>query len=392
MTTPLTTPHQPEREIEGVSASAGSIGFACVWDEDRDQTWSHIPANLLYALLRHAPVVDVEPEPSRPLRRFRTAINRRAGQPLWVPHPWNFVLRRREIERQMRLRDLGIALEINDLAVIDKPYWVYRDMTWRQVAAHGGDTATGVINPRLVRIQLRHEERVYRRANGVFAFSEWAARSVQEVGATRTVVVHPGVNVPVDGRTRASGLPRLLFVGRAFERKGGPLVLDALALLRRRLEVELDVVGPPPPPRQEWPDGVHFHGSLPPADAARLFRHASLFVMPSRFEAYGIALLEALVSGLPCIARDVCAMPEILEDGKWGVLIASEDPVELAAAIEGALRDGTLRRRVEEAREGLRRYYSWDRAALQMLEVLMLDLDEAERAAQFRALIPAKPS
>jgi glycosyltransferase involved in cell wall biosynthesis len=367
------------------------IAFACVWDEDRTETWSHIPANLLNALRKHAWIADVEAEPSRKVRRIRSGLNRRLRQPLWVPHPWNFVLRRRAIERQMRYHRTPIALEINDLATLRTPYWVYRDMTWRQVAEYGGDSATGVIDPGIVQLHRWHEARVYRKARGVFTFSRWAARSVQEVALTRTVVVPPGVNAPVVRRTVQPAAPRLLFVGRAFERKGGPEVLEAVKLLRRRRDVRLDIVGPPPPKESEWPDGVAYHGALTPTETAKLFKQATLFVLPSRFEAYGIALLEALACGVPCVARAVCAMPEILQDGKWGTMVESSDPVDLAVAIEHALKDLALHERVVVAQDSFRLYYSWDRAALQMLGELLGDLGHSEDAERFSAAVPSPP-
>lgn len=373
------------------SAEAG-LAFACVWDEDREATWSHIPANLFEALSRHVRVADVEAEPSEFIRRVRVGLNRRGCQPLWVPHPWNFVLRRREIKRLLRACGAPVALQINDLAVLDTPYWVYRDMTWKQVAEYGGDSATGLIDPRLVRLHRRHEARVYRNASGVFAFSEWAARSVQQITRVRTVVVPPGVNAPVPQATTRHKVPRLLFVGRAFERKGGPEVVAAVTELRRRLDVSLDVVGPSPPPKSQWPQGVFFHGSLSPEDTSRLFGQASLFVMPSQFEAYGIALIEALACGVPCVARDVCAMPEILDDGKWGHLVSSEDPDELARVLESALIDSALHERVLASQQQFRRFYSWDRAAIQMLSELRRDAGDADGAAQLEKIVPPAPS
>jgi glycosyltransferase involved in cell wall biosynthesis len=290
----------------------------------------------------------------------------------------------------MRAKGLSLALEINDLATLASPYWVYRDMTWKQVADYGGDTATGVIHPALVHVHRAHEKRVYDRASGVFVFSEWAARGVADVSpSARTVVVAPGANALGIGRRRHSSVPRLLFVGRAFERKGGAGLLEALAVLRQRRDVRLDIVGPPPPLSSAH-EGVTFHGPLPPKETAALFSEATLFVMPSQFEAYGIALVEALACGVPCVARAVCAIPEILAEGKWGVLVESADPLELANGIDEALDDEALHDRVEAARDAFRRFYTWDRAALQMLGAMLADT-EPDEAALLNAAVPPPP-
>ena len=121
----------------------------------------------------------------------------------------------------MRRQRPHALLQINELVTSRTPYWIYRDMTWSQVNEHGGDTATGIIQPRIVRHACRREIRLYRGAQAVFTFSEWAARAVRATSGARTVVVPPGINVPVAVRAQRSERTNILFVGRAFARKGG---------------------------------------------------------------------------------------------------------------------------------------------------------------------------
>ena len=61
--------------------------------------------------------------------------------------------------------------------------------------------------------------------------------------------------------------------------------------------------------------------------------------MPSRLEAFGIVLTEALARGLPCIARDAYVMPEIVTPGVSGALVVSDDAKMSAAAIAATLAD-----------------------------------------------------
>ena len=118
-----------------------------------------------------------------------------------------------------------------------------------------------------------------------------------------------------------------------------------LALLRRDHDpqITLTVAGP-----EKWPlpgsppDGVRFLGALPPGEVAALYDSHDLFVMPSRMEPFGIVFAEALSRGLPCIARDAYAMPEIVTPGLSGYLIAGDDEHELAATIAAALADDAL--------------------------------------------------
>ena len=100
-----------------------------------------------------------------------------------------------------------------------------------------------------------------------------------------------------------------------------------------------------------------------------MFDEHDVFVMPSRFEGFGIALVEALASGLPCVARQACAMPEIVRSGDNGELIVSDDPAELAAAVAKVLADDAMFERVAAQADDVRRYYSWRRAADDVLAI-----------------------
>jgi glycosyltransferase involved in cell wall biosynthesis len=90
--------------------------------------------------------------------------------------------------------------------------------------------------------------------------------------------------------------------------------------------------------------------------------------MPSRFEAYGIALVEALVAGLPSVTRAAFAMAEIVEDGVTGALVDSDEPDELAEAVGRVLHDGDSYRRVAERRPELLARHSWPAVASTMVE------------------------
>ena len=91
-----------------------------------------------------------------------------------------------------------------------------------------------------------------------------------------------------------------------------------------------------------------------------------LFVMPSRFEGFGIAFAEALIRGLPCIGRDDCAMPEIIDPRTGGRLVRSDSPDELAAIIDESLNDDLLYANCAAAADDRREHYSWARAADQI--------------------------
>ncbi len=133
----------------------------------------------------------------------------------------------------------------------------------------------------------------------------------------------------------ADGPLRLLFVGYEWERKGGPLCLHTLRVLRSRgIETELHVVGAPHPGREA---GLIYHGVLAKSDAEQrtklrnLFASSSFFFMPSRAEAYGLVYCEAAAFGLPSVATDTGGVGTIVQDGVTGLLLPIDAQAEAYA-------------------------------------------------------------
>lgn len=230
-----------------------------------------------------------------------------------------------------------------------------------------------------LRSAMRWEARTARRMDVVLAMSRWLADSFVEdygVEAARVHVVGMGANVSPPQRVpeRPSPEPVALFVGRSWERKGGPDLLRAWAAVRDAVpEAELVVAGPATPPAH-LPAGVRFAGFVPRTDESRLrelYARATAFVMPSRYEPFGSAFLEAMGYGLPCIASATCAMPEIVADGVTGRLVAPGDHEALAAALAGLLTDPAAALRMGAAgRERLEQRFTWPLVAGRILSAL----------------------
>jgi glycosyltransferase involved in cell wall biosynthesis len=224
---------------------------------------------------------------------------------------------------------------------------------------------------------------VYRRAVALAPWSHWAARSlVADYGAdpARVHVVGAGRNHEVAPGERAWSPPRFLFLGREWERKGGPAVLEAFAAVRSaHPEARLDVVGGHPP--LDAP-GVTGHGPLGfdvPEQARRvqgLFATATCFVMPSAVEPLGIVYAEAAAAGVPSIGTTVGGAGTVIGDG--GRLVAPGDLAALEAAML-ELCDPQTARRLGEAAGERAAAFTWDAVAGRMLRALAppgVDLDE----------------
>ncbi|MBM3471624.1 MAG: glycosyltransferase family 4 protein [Armatimonadetes bacterium] len=84
-------------------------------------------------------------------------------------------------------------------------------------------------------------------------------------------------------------------------------------------------------------------------DVQVLLRTADVFVLSSRWEGMPLAVIEAMMSGLPVVATDVGGVPEAVVDGETGLLVPPGDPAALASALDRLLTDPALRRRMGEA-------------------------------------------
>lgn len=379
-------PNGPDRPVPVAPSTRPVVGFACLWDRDPERTWSSTPWALRDALSQRVPLVDLGADPGLAMRvLLRTSAARRTQigwKTLWRSAWLTDRVVERTLRRQVKRQHPAVALQVLDLAELDCPYFVLRDTSWGQIQQLHDEGLSfellghpGFTRARLARRAAR-ERSILAGAAGVIATSDWMRRGLLTEGVAdeRIHVLDLGATSvpPLDDRLRAaidarltSERSRLLFVGRDFARKGGDLVVSAFERVRsRHPHVTLTIVGPARWPLDgPVPEGVEFLGALGYDEVSVLYGTHDLFVMPSRFEAFGIVFVEAQSAGLPCIARDRCAMPELVVDGVSGSLQTSEDPDELAGRIEATLADDELYRRCAANVDAVRQRFSWSVAA-----------------------------
>jgi glycosyltransferase involved in cell wall biosynthesis len=192
------------------------------------------------------------------------------------------------------------------------------------------------------------EAALYRGAAVLACFSRNVAGSlVRDYGANaaRVVVVGGGANVFPERALRRDDGRTVLFVGRDFARKGGPVLLEAFARVRRSLpSARLIVAGADAPPREPIPANVFFLGAVGLSELPGLLSQATVFALPTLREPFGIAFLDAMACGIPCVGTRIEAIPEIVRDGETGLLVPPADADALAEAILRLLRDPVLAR------------------------------------------------
>jgi glycosyltransferase involved in cell wall biosynthesis len=189
------------------------------------------------------------------------------------------------------------------------------------------------------------DRRVFRAAAAVVSTSQWAAddvaRDLDGDGSKVHVLPYP---VPLDGfdpgwiearRARAATEPvRVLFVGSHFEEKGGPELLEAWrsggfadrAALTIVTDASVDA---------EMPAGVSIRRGVRAytPEWFAMWRDADAFVMPTRVDAFGMVYQEAAAAGLPSLGTSINAVPELVRDGRTGILVPPRDVEALRTAL-----------------------------------------------------------
>jgi glycosyltransferase involved in cell wall biosynthesis len=152
--------------------------------------------------------------------------------------------------------------------------------------------------------------------------------------------------LPANPHQVVDSRPVVLYVGSDFRRKGLDDLINALPLIKNPLHLSIAGVTEQQFVK-EFPElgptlnntihTIQFHGQTPREITKALFWHAHFFCLPSRSEALGVAILEALAAGLPCVATSVGGIPEIAQQLGGCILVPSDSPPKLAAAINQAM-------------------------------------------------------
>jgi glycosyltransferase involved in cell wall biosynthesis len=169
----------------------------------------------------------------------------------------------------------------------------------------------------------------------------------------------------------------ILFVSTLEPRKGIDTLLDAFAAVHsQRPDLALVIAG-----KRGWywqalldrmavlgiAAHVHLLDYVPAGDLAALYSGATAFVFPSRYEGFGLPVLEAMACGAPVITTNVASLPEVAGDA--GLLTPPDDAATLAAAIEAVVGQPALQAELRARGVARAQQFSWDRTAAATLAV-----------------------
>jgi len=230
---------------------------------------------------------------------------------------------------------------------------------------------------------LMHE--IALRADRVLTGSESAKRDIVRLlgVAEESIVVAPdGVDaryVPAGEKPSARGGPKtVLYVGRSDPYKNLPGLVEVFARLVRDggVDARLRIVGPPDARypeaaeaarRRGVADRVEWSGYLDEAGLVKAYQEADALALLSRYEGFGLPVLEAMACGTPVVCSNAASLPEVA--GAAARIVAPDDLAGAAAALKDILLDPAEAARLREAGLAQARKFSWRTAAEAVLRV-----------------------
>jgi glycosyltransferase involved in cell wall biosynthesis len=245
------------------------------------------------------------------------------------------------------------------------------------VTLHGSPTAGRLHDLGLATSAPRLVRWILGRARMVICCSERLATAMRGCGLTNVRAIPYGVHVP-DEVGDEDEPASVLYVGRLSPEKNIDVIAEATEGLPR-------IVAGDGPLRDLLPDTIGFVG---PDEVSKLYGRAAVVVVVSSAEGLPNVVLEAMAHGKTVIATPVGGIPTVIEDGKTGLLVPVRDTAALRAAIERALGDPELRRRLgRAARKRVEGYCSWSRVTDATLSVYASAVPEAARETGVRPAV-----
>ena len=232
-----------------------------------------------------------------------------------------------------------------------QPCVVSLDATNRQNAYRLPQHRPGRMTPVILRPTMRLERGVHGAATHLVAQSEWAAGSLREhydVDDERITVIPFGITVPpLLPAQRDADPPRITFIGRSMDRKGGWRLLEAWRRsLRDRSRLTLVTLEPVPAE-----PGLEVVNDIRPGDGRvhELLARTDVFAFPTELDTFGYAAVEAMAAEVPVVATRTAGVSEVVDHGVTGLLVEEGDDAGLVDALKRLLDDPPLRRRMGEA-------------------------------------------
>jgi glycosyltransferase involved in cell wall biosynthesis len=271
---------------------------------------------------------------------------------------------------------------IFDCSAPGTPHFVYTDHTYESCKEYPSYSRYiwSPIRPDWI-IEL--ERSIYWNAKCVFTMSRNVENTLiqrYKLPEDKVLCVYAGCNaaqgnlerIPLASERYRS--KKILFIGRVWERKGGPELVKAFRKVRQiHQDSILVIVGCNPKTEEENVDVI---GNVSLDKVPEYLAKASIFCLPTQLEPFGIVFLEAMAAGLPVVGLRLGAAPDFIIENQTGVLVDPGDIAGLADSLiqlldspQKCLYLGENGRRLVEER------YSWERTCATMAHHIRINLE-----------------
>jgi len=234
----------------------------------------------------------------------------------------------------------------------------------------------------LYAVSLFRQRISVKRLSGVLVSSNFMRDAILHMFGVHATVTRLGVRRELLGLKKAmpAEFPfQMIFVGNLLRKKRPEIPVEVLASLEG-LNLRLVIVGDGPEresllrlcERLKVADRVDFRGRLPAEELSGEFRSSHVCMVPSIWEGFGLAALEAMSCGVPVIASDSGGLSELVENGKNGFLVPINAGNMWAEYVRELYADRGLLRQLSEESFECAKSYSWKLTATQTLDAIML--------------------
>ena len=277
-----------------------------------------------------------------------------------------------------------------EFAVFERtPFFIYHDLDMRTLLDWRLRDEKSYMCDELpisiLRKRVDDQKEAYSKASGLLIASEWIGKSIRSYieNPAKVYTVGMGHNYKPIMLTESMleerfENPQLLFIGKNGFRKGIDIVLAAFEMVRKevpeaRLKIVTDLRDLPRNAKKDldrMAKNIDAYATGIPQDLLHeLYLNSSLFVMPSRFEAWGKVFFEAMAFGLPVIGARNCAMPEFIKDDYNGYT-TNYDSGEVADRIISIFNSFEKYKIMSENAVKVSERYTWDKIAKNMVGII----------------------
>jgi glycosyltransferase involved in cell wall biosynthesis len=265
------------------------------------------------------------------------------------------------------------------------PHFVYTDHTLLATLDYGDDHRHKVYSKAWIEL----EKTIYGNATRIFTRSSNITRSLIEqysCSLEQVVCVYAGSNVELNGDGRLNNQnysnKNILFVGIDWERKGGPVLVEAFKrVVKVQPEAQLTIVGCTP---QVDVPNCRIIGRVPLQEVGPYYQQASVFCLPTRLEPFGIVFVEAMSYKLPVVATNIGAIPDFIINGENGYLVEPNQVEALAEALLGLIENPQKCKSFGE--QGYRiamDRYTWGKVGMKMKENIVAAINRKEEVVYY---------